>query len=59
MAAGDRNKKGKPTDIVRHFSTSKVNSTIITLCGRKNPAYATDDRNDVTCLKCKKKVIRN
>jgi len=53
MAAGDR-KNGKPTDVVRHFAT-----TTKTLCGRLKFGYATDDKSDVTCLSCLKKLNQN
>ena len=53
MAAGDRNKLGKPIDIVRHF---KVDDK--TICGRTNWSYATTDINDVTCIACKKALIK-
>lgn len=48
MAAGERHKNGKPKDIVRHYAAFEKS----TLCGRKNPGYATQDWTDVTCSKC-------
>lgn len=57
MAAGDRNKKGKATDIVRHYNAAQpIIFPVKGLCGRKNVGYATDDKNDVTCLSCLKKL---
>lgn len=52
MAAGDRNKAGKPKDIVKHFS----NDTL-PVCGTKGFGYRTNDISDVTCLKCRRKII--
>lgn len=49
MSAGERYKNGRPKDIVRHYETFTSGKT---LCGRKNPSYATQDWTDVTCLKC-------
>lgn len=50
MAAGDRNKKGKPKDIVRHGLRPDGNKT---LCGRGEWWYATTAYSwDVDCLKC-------
>lgn len=49
MAAGDRSKSGKATDIVSHFGTWEF-----AFCGRKNVGYATTDWNDVTCKSCLK-----
>ena len=53
MSAGDRNKlTGKPLDIVRHYLNNPNDE--ITLCKRKNWGYASNNINDVTCLKCLK-----
>ena len=51
MSAGDRNKTGKPTDIVCHF---KYPNREITLCGRNHVLYATNDITDISCLSCLK-----
>lgn len=52
MAAGNRNKTGKPTDIVRHYKTNED----VALCGRKSCGYSSDDLTDVTCKTCLKKL---
>lgn len=55
MAAGDRNKAGKPTDIVRHYKMAHENKTY---CGRKKWGYATSDLakvmidKEITCNAC-------
>lgn len=54
MAAGDRNKQGKPIDVVRHY---KIDDK--TICGRINWSYATNDINDVTCIKCIKALKKS
>lgn len=51
MSAGDRNKSGKPSDIVRHFKYLNHENTI---CGRFYVGYATNDIADITCLVCLK-----
>lgn len=63
MAAGDRNKSGKPTDIVRHFwapiteERDRFNERISkTMCGRKDVGYCSSDVEDVTCLRCLSKI---
>lgn len=61
MAAGDRYKNGKPKDIVRHARVGGQ-SDDVTMCGRKNPGYITDDMSEVTCLACirrRRKAIEN
>ena len=57
MSAGDRNNKGKPIDIVRHFGNSDVYSEAI--CKTKNAGYITDDISDVTCKKCHNYIIKH
>ncbi len=52
MAAGDRNSKGKPTDVVVHYNVSSRTP----FCGTKNWGYATANKDEVTCLKCLKKL---
>lgn len=47
MAAGDRNKAGKPKDFVRHFGYSGK-----PICGTKNYGYLADSISDTTCKKC-------
>ncbi len=49
MAAGDRNKRGKSIDIVRHYRLNDL-----PICKQKKWGYATNDINDVTCKICKK-----
>lgn len=50
MAAGERNKKNKPTDIVRHYGIIDGNKP--TICKNNRAGYITSDKSDVTCLKC-------
>jgi hypothetical protein len=54
MAAGNRNKKGKPTDYVVHSGIDFVN----TLCGINATVISSGKDSDVTCLKCLKKMAR-
>lgn len=56
MAAGDRNTKGQPKDIVRHYLNDDKTKT---LCGRKNWGYGTKDIHDTDCLACLKKLNTN
>lgn len=60
MAAGDRNKSGKPKDFVRHYG-NKMNSKtlyLIAFCGNKKAGYVTNDTTDVTCMKCISKISK-
>lgn len=52
MPAGDRNKKGKPTDYVVHSGHNFDN----VLCGRKATVISLGIDDDVTCIHCKKKM---
>ncbi len=54
MPAGDRNKKGKPTDMVRHYGLEKnpFKDYLMPICGNKRAGYVTDDVSDVTCERC-------
>ena len=52
MAAGDRNKTGKPKDIVRHY----IFSGHLPICGEKRFGYATNNKSDIDCKKCLKKL---
>jgi hypothetical protein len=56
MGAGDRNIKGKPKDIVKHFSHEDAGEPV---CLTKHYGYSTKNISDVTCLKCKKKIIKD
>ena len=56
MSAGDRNKTGKPKDFVRHFSHQYGADPV---CLTKKYGYSTKDISNVTCIKCKKKIIRD
>lgn len=67
MAAGERHSNGKPKDIVRHMwgnNSIEVGYGLFkrkiwdgeTLCGRSDVGYASDDKSDVTCLKCLNKI---
>jgi len=56
MSAGDRNKKGKATDIVIHFAPFTGEMNRKAYCGTKNWGYATSITEDVSCLKCLKKL---
>lgn len=57
MAAGNRNKSGKPTDIVKHYKMAHERQTY---CGRKKWGYATSDLSkvvldkEITCKSCLK-----
>lgn len=55
MATGDRNSKQKATDIVRHYSDTTDGG--IPVCGTKNYGYSTTHREDVSCIKCKNRMI--
>lgn len=59
MAAGDRNKKGKPKDFVRHFGDKKSpdKDYLLAICGNKRAGYVTNDLYDVTCEKCTIKLL--
>lgn len=61
MAAGDRNKNGKPKDFVRHYGTEKNpdKNYLLAVCGNKRSGYVTDDSGDVTCVKCLNKMLEN
>lgn len=50
MAAGDRNKKGKATDVVIHYKVRLLSEEVS--CGTKGWGYATANLEEVTCLKC-------
>lgn len=54
MAAGDRRINGKPKDIVRHFGLS-----VSPICGTKGFGYVSADISEVSCIKCKAKIIKN
>ena len=56
MAAGDRKNNGKPKDIVRHFSKISGGEPA---CLTKGYGYSTNDIYDVTCIKCKRKIIQD
>ncbi len=56
MAAGERKANGKPKDIVKHYSASHTEHPV---CKQKVIWYDTEDFNEVTCLKCRKKVIKD
>ncbi len=56
MAAGDRNNKGKPKDIVRHFSNQDGAEPV---CHQKNYGFSTKDISEVTCEKCRKAIIQH
>lgn len=55
MAAGERNKNGKATDVVCHYVRNITDST--TLCGRTNFGYRTDATAEVTCMNCMNKLL--
>ena len=66
MAVGDRNEKGKPTDRVWHYVPKDSDKTS---CGKRlenvciikeewNDDKAYHNIEDVTCLKCLKKMAR-
>ena len=59
MAAGDRNKSGKPKDFVRHYGNQKNHNKdyLLAICGNKRAGYVTDDIHDVTCVKCTCKML--
>ena len=58
MSAGDRNKlTGKPQDVVRHYLNNSNDE--ITICKRKNWYYASNNKDDVTCLRCLKLLNKN
>lgn len=56
MAAGDRNKNGRATDIVCHFVpfTGQMNRKPI--CGQKRWGYGTSITDEVDCKKCLAKL---
>lgn len=54
MAAGDRNIKDKPNDIVQHFG--RFTGVLPALCNQKGAGYITPDINQVTCIKCINKL---
>lgn len=56
MSAGERYTNGKPKDIVRHFSNTNGGEPV---CLTKNYGYSTKDVSEVTCIKCKKKILKN
>ncbi len=56
MATGDRNKKGKATDIVRHFSL--IGDSKQPICETKGYGYSTTDKYEVSCKKCLQKLIK-
>jgi len=55
MAAGDRNSKGKATDIVCHLDKHRVNGRRFAYCNTEGAGYITERIEDVTCLRCLKK----
>lgn len=55
MATGDRNKKGKPTDIVRHFAFVDGQ---IPVCDNLRYGYSTNVYSEVTCKNCLKRIQR-
>ena len=59
MAAGDRNKKGKPKDFVRHFGDKKSPNKdyLLAICGNKRAGYVTDDYRDITCIACTNRLL--
>ncbi len=63
MAAGERYKNGKPKDVVRHFghSFSDVETTLTVepICGTKGSGYVSDNIDEVTCIRCKRKIIKD
>lgn len=50
MAAGTRNKNGKPVDFVKHYGNKE--GQLPTVCNNKKAGYITSGIKDVTCLKC-------
>lgn len=61
MAAGDRNKSGKPKDFVRHYGDQKRTDKdyLMAVCGNKRAGYVTNDTSDVTCIKCMNILLEN
>jgi len=56
MAAGDRTKSGKPSDIVRHYLNDDRTKT---MCGRSNWGYGSRDKSDTSCIACKRRLENN
>lgn len=56
MAAGDRNNNGKPKDILRHFSNTPAG---LPVCLQKGYGYSGNNIDEVTCIKCKRKIIKD
>lgn len=60
MASGDRNKRGKPKDLVIHIRVDEENT--IAFCGRKSPGITTNltpSQGPATCLNCLKIYNQN
>ncbi len=55
MSAGDRNDKGKATDVVRHYHRDGVDEVF---CGQKNVGYSTNAIEDISCKKCIAKLLK-
>lgn len=45
MAAGDRNNKDKPKDIVKHYGKSPI-------CGQLRWGYSSEDFDETSCKNC-------
>lgn len=57
MAAGDRNKNGKPKDLVKHYGeVLNDNHYLLAICGNKRAGYVSYDKNEITCIKCINKI---
>ena len=59
MAAGNRNAKGRPTDIVFHYGAAAFSPGY---CGQKAPGVVTGldfSTGPVTCRRCIAKMKRN